>query len=121
MNRRAWRSLVALHLGAAAIGVALLVVAVWLALRPAGTGPPSPPGPVPATGPASWSRTPVTFPAEINLVLSRAWTAGRYGCGITGPAIDGLAAALERDIAEAPPLDARVVASQWVAEHCREG
>ena len=99
----------------------MLVALVW-ALRPYGTGSSSlEPVPAPSTS-SSPSYTPApgpTFSPEIDLVLSRAWSAGRYGCGITGPAVDGLAEALERDIAEAPPLDARIVASQWVNERCR--
>ena len=116
-RRRGCLSLVGVYVFAAA-----LLVAVW-ALRPNGTGSPSPePVPTPATGSPSYSRAPeVTFSPEVELVLARAWWATRHGCGITGPAVDDLAAALERDIGEAPPLDARIVASQWVSRHCAHG
>jgi hypothetical protein len=100
------------------VGAAAILAAVWLAQSHRTDS--SSPGPVRSTSSSTYARTPVTFPPDLDLVLSRAWNAGRYGCGLTGPAVDGLAAALERDIAEAPPLDARMVASAWVSEHCRE-
>jgi len=102
----------------ALVGLAVIVSFVFASC---GSGSaPLPPEPSPsATSSPSYTRTPVTFPPVLDEVLRRAWNEGRHGCGITGPAVDDLAAAIERDIGEAPPLDARIVASQWVAERCR--
>lgn len=100
-----------------AVAAAIIVVVWWS--WPAGTDSP-PPEPVPApTIAPSYTRAPVTFPPVVDDVLSRAWERGGYACGLTGPAIDGLAAAFEREIADAPPGDARSTAARWVAEHCR--
>lgn len=100
-----------------AVGGAILVAVVWVWPGPGSREEPSP-GPRTTIAP-SYTRAPATFPPVIDEVLRAAWNNGRHGCAEpTSLAVDDLAAALERDIAEAPPLDARIVASQWVREEC---
>ena len=69
--------------------------------------------PAPPSGPST-----VSSVTPYDDLLDEAWRAGRHGCAApTQIAVDHLAAVLMREL-DAPQLDARIAASQWVSAHC---